>query len=103
MAKKHAHKPDDLTATELAPVRDDPPDVKLVLIEVPVAHPKEGYQGSNVQVGLNGADRVAMRRLKAGLERSGAMLRNGSRMVPVKSGADVFRWLLQHIQEQSAG
>lgn len=45
---------------------------------------------------LDHAQAVALRRIAAGLDRAGAVLRSGKRVV---NGPDAVRWLLENVTE----
>lgn len=71
-----------------------PPAPDTVLIEVPVG-PLEGYQSTHVEVGRMTADQSAgLARLRIGLDRAGAKLKTGQRVIDNPSAV---RWVLEQI------
>jgi hypothetical protein len=73
------------------------PQLKMLSLDVPLTEPVGGYQAFNVQLRLHGSEREMMRQLRAGLQRIGAKIKHRSRELPVKTGADALRWLLQQL------
>lgn len=64
-------------------------------VKVPIVQEDPGYCSKHVEVRLTTAQSRAMKRILLGLQREGVTI--GARREPIKSGADVVRYVLDQI------
>lgn len=73
-------------------------DAMTIDLKLPIAKPQENaYQSPRVDVMLNPAQTLAMRRLLDGLQQRQAKLSNGRL---IQANADVVRYLLERVHEK---
>lgn len=77
--------------------REESAILESLIIEVPIAPPRDGYQQRRVDCRLSPVETDTLHRIVSGLDEEKAILENGTRVVDVNTA---IRYMLQQAKKQ---